>query len=522
MMIKALCVVVAVQQAAAHGFNGGHGLLASPVNLGFETIPLNQSFKHVPLQVNGTVPAFMKGTLYRGAPGAWPDGWWLDGLLTIHGFKFEDGQVFYSMRWSEDEAYNHTVAGTPAAKPLDQPEYPGGLRHPHNTSFPTGVAFRKINGALVTSTGVSNVNHIDSDTLASVELPFTYDDDLGAPFLSPTHAAEVDGYVLGHLVTGVQKGSGGTTGYVVTSIKPGTKTRDIITKIDNPGEASRGKGIPSFQHQPMATPDYYVMLEANCYYPDTVTNVGEVNWAGWKTDLFATAHVRVISRATGESLLYPLAFNIFAIHSINAHQDPETNSLILDTIQLFPSDLPCNLAFLGTKTQVLESGFAGYGYKMSKAFRLTMPLDKPGAKVEPRELLNITGVEFPTIRGDRQGKPYTYAYSNYISGWGKPFYDTIVKFNVKDGSVMQWRVEGHYPGEPIFVADPAGTSEDDGVVITNVLDTVNKESYLLVLDAKTMVQKARVGPTPHHIPHGFHGRYFEGPAGGKSQKAVFV
>jgi len=520
-MIRLFIAVTAMHQVTAHGINE-HGLLATPVNLGFEPVPLDLSYHRMELEVNGTVPAFLKGALYRGAPGAWPDGWWLDGLLTIHSFKFEAGRVFYTMQWNKDDAYNHTVAGTPADAPLEKPPVPGGLRHPANSSFPTGVAFRQVDGALVTSTGVSNVNHIDADTLEPIELPFVYDDNLGAPFLAPTHAAEVDGHVLHHLVTGVQKGSGGTKGYIVTSIKPGTRTREVIAKIENPKETS-SEGLPSFQHMPLATSDYYIMLESNCYYPDTVTDIGEVNWAGWKSNLFATTHVRVVIRSTGESLLYPLSFNVFSIHHINAYKDPKTNNLIVDTIQLFPSEIPCSAAFLGTKLKVLESGVAGVGYKMSKLRRLTLPLDRPGAKVEPKSILNISGIEFPTIRhGDYAGKPYTYAYANWISGWGKPFYDSIVKVNVNDGSYIHWRVEGHFPGEPIFVADPAGVSEDDGVLMTNVLDSVHKQTYMLVLDAKTLQETARVGPTPHVIPHGFHGRYFDSPSAAAPKTVTLV
>merc|ERR1719221_1656897 len=136
---------------------------------------------------------------------------------------------------------------------------------------------------------------------------------------------------------------------------------------------------------------------------------------------------------------------------------------------------------------VLESGVAGMGYSMSKPLRLTLPLDKPNATVEPKSICKTSGVEFPTIREqDHYGKPYTYYYGNWISKMSAPFYDSIIKVNANDGSYIFWHVEGHYPGEPIFVADPGGSAEDDGVVMTNVLDSVGKESYLLVLDAKTM------------------------------------
>lgn len=343
-----------------------------------------------------------------------------------------------------------------------------------------------------------------------MELPFVYDDELGAPYLAPTHEMTMpDGTVLHHLISGIQKTSGGNPAYLVTSIKPGTRTREVLAKIEQPKEVS-SSGLPSFQHMPLATEDYYIMLEANCYYPDTVTEIGEVDWKGWKSDLFgAKAHVRLVSRATGESLLFPLSHNIFAIHHINAYHDKATNSVVMDTIQLFPSMLPCSTAFSGTSVKAMSSITTGIGYGMSKPIRLVLPLDKPGATVTPMAIGSVSGVEFPTIRyDDLNGQPYRFAYANWISKATSGYYDSLLKLDVNTGNYSYWHEAGHYPGEPIFVPNPAGTAEDDGVVMTNVLDTTRKETYLLLLDAQTMKEIARAGPTPHAIPHGYHGRYF--------------
>jgi carotenoid cleavage dioxygenase-like enzyme len=504
-MSKILHGLGALCYAVAHGPLHEHGDLpmASGVNLGFEPVPLNQSFHGVPLKVNGTVPDYLKGTLYRGAPGAWPDGWWLDGLITLNAFKFESGKVFFTMAWNEDEAYNHSAHGTPLSPILDVAPYPGAIPHNATASFPTGVAFREIDGHLVCSTGVSNVNRIDPKTLAPVEMPFAFEDDFArGVFLAPTHAVMTeDGHLLHHLTTGVQKGSGGTPGYIVTDVAPGTRSRKVLATIEHPKAAS-WSGKPSFMHQTMATLEYYIMLESVCYYPETVTPVGQVNWAGWESNLFATAHVRLVNRATGESLLYPLAYNVCGIHHVTAYKDPKDPNLIhFDTIQLFPSWIPCAAAFRGTAMSVITSGWAGVGYKMSKLLRITVPLDKPGTKLEPKVISpKLSGIEFPTIRPDRVGKYYTYLYSAWISSIGEPFYDALVKVNSQTGEYIQWKADGHYPGEPIFVKNPDGEAEDGGVVMTNVLDTKNKQTYLLLLDAETFEEIARVGPTPSLFP----------------------
>jgi torulene dioxygenase len=71
---------------------------------------------------------------------------------------------------------------------------------------------------------------------------------------------------------------------------------------------------------------------------------------------------------------------------------------------------------------------------------------------------------------------------------------------------VAWNKPGHTPGEPIFVADPAKTGEDDGVVLSVVLDGVSGRSYLLVLDAKNWVEVGRA-EVPVAVGFGFHGAH---------------
>lgn len=236
-----------------------------PAAIGFEPIPLRLNFSSMPLtwtSIDGTpCPPFLNGTFYRGAPGQWPDGYWLDGLITLNAFRIEDGRVTYSMRYCEDDAYNASFSASDGGAPSSSSE--GTIPHPANSSFPTGVSFRNVNGHLLTNTGVTNSNEVDPVTLAPVAMPFVYDDDLGAPYVGPTHAQIIDGHVLHHFVRHTQDNDGDQT-YVVTSISPGSSKRDVIASIRKPTESS-WSGKASFQHMTLATEKYYVMLESSCY-----------------------------------------------------------------------------------------------------------------------------------------------------------------------------------------------------------------------------------------------------------------
>ena len=66
-------------------------------------------------------------------------------------------------------------------------------------------------------------------------------------------------------------------------------------------------------------------------------------------------------------------------------------------------------------------------------------------------------------------------------------------------------------GEPVFAPDPAGTEEDHGWILNWVNDLATGESAMVVLDAGTLEEVARVHP-PRLVPFGFHGAFL--PASG--------
>ena len=96
----------------------------------------------------------------------------------MNAFKFRDGKVKYSMQYNKDDAFNGTEV--PSADSVN-----GTLPHPANSSFPTGVSFRRVGDHLLTNTGVTNSNEVDPDTLRPISMPFRYDDDLGGPYVHP-------------------------------------------------------------------------------------------------------------------------------------------------------------------------------------------------------------------------------------------------------------------------------------------------------------------------------------------------
>lgn len=132
------------------------------------------------------------------------------------------------------------------------------------------------------------------------------------------------------------------------------------------------------------------------------------------------------------------------------------------------------------------------------------------------ELDESINFELPSINPSRYLHPYQYAFGVNRSGLNKTLiYDRIIKVDlakVKEGDMVGsatfWVQDQCTPSEPVFVPTPNGTDEDDGVLLSIVLDGRRRTGFLLVLDAKTLTEIARADmPEGKVAPHNFHGMF---------------
>jgi carotenoid cleavage dioxygenase-like enzyme len=139
-------------------------------------------------------------------------------------------------------------------------------------------------------------------------------------------------------------------------------------------------------------------------------------------------------------------------------------------------------------------------------------LDLAAETVES-ERLHPGPLEFPMLNYRAHNtRPYRYVYAVGRSG-GEGFLNCLQKIDTETGATLTWHEPETYPGEPVFVPAPGGreenTAEDDGVLLSVVLDTAAEQSVMVVLDAEDMTELARA-PLPHVLPFGFHGQFFDG------------
>ncbi|KAK2612004.1 hypothetical protein QQS21_001969 [Conoideocrella luteorostrata] len=233
----------------------------------------------------------------------------------------------------------------------------------------------------------------------------------------------------------------------------------------------------------------------------------------------------------------------FFFHSINAFeeisQDESGNkvtSLYLDYIEFKSTDLMHFLYHdvLANRDGAGDKAMEQFGFKavhsefVRQKFNMH-PQDRSRPYCRTAEKIfsipNPHSGELPTINPHNVTKPYRYVYG--IANRGRAFMiDTLVKTDLKTKEAMLWEGPvGHTPGEPIFIPRPGGVQEDDGLVLSLVLDGSASRSYLLCLDALTFEELGRA-ETNFAIPLGFHGSHvssgdvaIEGRRGGNNDVA---
>lgn len=93
-------------------------------------------------------------------------------------------------------------------------------------------------------------------------------------------------------------------------------------------------------------------------------------------------------------------------------------------------------------------------------------------------------------------------------------FGSIVKVNVRTGEEIKWQDEQFFTSEPVFVATPDATREDDGVLLSILLHKTNlRQLALVVLDAATLTETARADFTSEGTVSGtFHGQFIAADA----------
>jgi beta,beta-carotene 9',10'-dioxygenase len=442
------------------------------------------------LPVSGAVPAWLTGALVRVTPALLDVGGrrldhWFDGLAMLNRFGFADGRVSYGSRFIESRAYDDAKQGEVKSggfatdpcrsifKRVQQIFSPDATDNPN-------VNLARIGERYIAMTETPLPIEFDPESLDTIG-HLAYADGLKGQVTTahPHHDRERD-----ELVNYIARFSR-VSEYVLYGMPAGSTTRRAIARMP--------VKEPAYMHAFGMSERHLILAE----YPLRVNPlklalsgrpfIENYTWRGDEPTRF-----QVFDRATGELRGTYETDAFFCFHHVNAFD--RDGELVVDLCAYADSSIIDSL-------YLDRDGVRG-SIPPSELRRFTIDLAGGSVRSEP---LTQGSLELPRIDYARRNtRDYSYAYfTGADTGW----IDSLVKVDVRDGSRSEWRADGCFPGEPVFVREPGTDGEDAGVVLSVVLDANAGHSFLLVLDAGTFCEVARAD-APHHIPFGFHGQYF--------------
>lgn len=511
----------------------------------------------VPLTVKGDIPSYVSGVLYRTGPlgykidtndgNTWKANHWFDGLSCVHRFQIDfpdekgPAQVTYRSRRTVDE-YLEIVKKTGK---LDSITF-AAKRDPCKTFFAkvmsmfnTGRNAKNVGVTLSInmpgggynpekpavnghSNGIETL-HAKTDAMLLKKInPETLEPE-GMAYQSQLHPDLKGPFSAAHAKSDSDSGDifnfnldlGYKSTYRIFCTSASTGKTSILATFT---------GRPAYLHSLFLTESYVILCVWNSF----------ITWGGLSVlynknivDAIAPFDPSkkplwyVIDRRHGKGLVATYESDpFFCFHTINAWEepsssDPKKTDLIAELVTYDNTDVIHRFfydniisssnektPFAGKKRETCLPNWAQY----------RLPSVNAGvspSKHLPAELVHkadkMISMELPTINPSYLTRKHRYTYGT-TDRLKSSFMDGIVKFDNVTKKGVIWEKEAHTPGEPIFVADPEGKAEDDGTLLSVVLDGTTGKSYMLCLDAKDLSEKGRAemeGP----MSFGFHGTH---------------
>ncbi|XP_047447574.1 beta-carotene 15, 15-dioxygenase 2, like [Mugil cephalus] len=508
----------------------------------------------IPTTIKGTIPTWINGSFLRNGPGKFEFGndryvHWFDGMALMHRFHISEGNVTYSSRFLRSNSYvqnsekNRIVVSEFGTLAMPDPcknifaRFFSYFQIPEATDN-AGVNFVKYKGDYYVSTETNYMRRIDPESLETKEkVDWSKFVAVNSATAHPHYDREGATYNMGN--------SYGRNGFFYNIVRvppPGENaaTQDsanltgaeVICSI----RAAEPRK-PSYYHSFVMSENYIVFIEQpiklNLMMMLLYRIMGKSfdKIMSWEPQYGTVFHL--VDRHTGkESEVKYKAAPMFTLHQINAFEEDgflvmdlccgddgavigdftlenlrresgeETDKFYNSLCRNLPRRyvLPLNV---DEQTPLNQNLVTLHNYKAAATKTQPGEVYMTHEELHSDELLQYGGLEFPQINYEKcNGRPYRYFYS---CGFGHVFGDSLLKMDVHTKELKVWRYAGLYPSEPVFVASPEATEEDDGVVLSVIITPrEEKSSFLLVLDAKTFTELGRA-EVPVNIPSGTHG-----------------
>lgn len=439
--------------------------------------------------MRGVVPPWLTGSLLRTGPAQWDTDQktlrhWFDGFAMLHSFGIENGNVSYANRMLESESYKYARDN-------------GKIAFSEFATDPCRSLFKRVQSIFSPALGDNaNVNlvklgerHISmTETAIAVEFDAKTLETVGVAYEAPgmvttahPHLNRKDKGLLNYAAK-----LGARNEYRFYELAPDDLEPRVV--------ARKAVKEPAYMHSFGLTENFIILAE----FP-FVVNPAAIALSGkpyienfkWKPE--RGTKFTLFRRDDGTAAHKFTADACFAFHHVNAFE--LGGEVIVDICAFEDASLIDQL--------YMDRLRGGQPTTASPRLRRFILNTKTGKAISTQ--VSDASLELPRINYARYNeRPYNYVWGAGIgeSGW----FDQINKIEIDEGESLTWQAAGCFPGEPVFVARPDATAEDDGVLLSVVFDAANETSFLLILDAATMIELARAD-VPHHIPFGFHGQF---------------
>ncbi len=470
--------------------------MTAPYLIGFTETPSELILDSLPIQ--GHFPEWLAGTLVRNGPGTFRVGsqgyrHWFDGLAMLHKFSFALGKVSYANKYLETQSHQ-------AARETGQISYSEFATDPCRSLFARAMA---VFNPKITDSAKVNVARIADHYMALAETPIQVEFDIDT--LKTVGVFNYEDRIVGQMTT-VHPQFDFFTGdayNVVTRYH--ALSHYNIYRIQPDGLSGRVGSVPvmnpAYLHSFGMSEKYIILAE----FPLVVNPISLLLWLKPYIENFHWEPVRgtpftIIDRHSGQVVGRFDCDPFFAFHHVNAFE--QGNELVIDLVGYDDASIIQSyyLDRLSNDRNELPSGTLR---------RYRVPVNQKSGRVRS-EMLSDACLELPRFDYERFNTDgsYQYVYASSVHPDHRGgFYNQIVKVNVSNGQQQSWFESGCYPGEPVFIGRPGRIAEDDGVILSVVLNSLTGTSFLLALDARTFAEMARA-EVPHAILFGYHGEFF--------------
>jgi beta,beta-carotene 9',10'-dioxygenase len=452
---------------------------------GFESLAKETHIDALPVQ--GQLPPWLRGSLLRTGPAKWEVGdramnHWFDGFAMLHRFSFADGDVSYASRFLESRAYRAASEG-------------GRIAYSEFATDPCRTLFARVSAMFspkLTDNANVNLTKLGERFISMTETPIPVEFDAqtlaaaGVPYKPPgqlsTAHPHLDRPTKGMVNYAAKLGP--RTSYRFFLLRPRSSKPEVL--------ATKPVREPAYMHSFGLTQRWLVLAE----FP-FVVNPLRLAFSGrpyienyrWKPELGTS--FSLFDRATGKSVGPFEAEARFGFHHVNSYEDE--GDVVVDV---------CTFRDAGIVQDLYMERLRG-GDPIAAPYLERFRISPEAGSVSIERLIE-DAIDLPRINYGRcNERPYRYTWG---VGVGGGWFDRIVKADVVERRSLTWSEQGCFPGEPVFVAAPEADGEDEGVLLSIVLDGRKGNSFLLVLDARSLDELARA-EVPHHIPFGFHGQF---------------